>query len=98
VYTSVAETAYPSGGPELTPVFSGVRVTRSLVLYVENQSGCRYNNERCCCVSSGKIECAFHPNCYHIGMEVIYYTYMLTIETKAFISSFCFLYLLKQCQ
>jgi hypothetical protein len=27
-------TAYPSGAPEFTPVFSGVRVTRSLVLYV----------------------------------------------------------------
>jgi hypothetical protein len=26
--------AYPSGAPEFTPVFSGVRVTRSLVLYV----------------------------------------------------------------
>jgi len=39
-------------------------------MYFENQCGCRYNNERCCCVSSGKIECAFHPNCYHIGMEV----------------------------
>ena len=25
---------YPSGAPEFTPVFSGVRVTRSLVLYV----------------------------------------------------------------
>jgi hypothetical protein len=27
-------TAYPSRAPEFTPVFSGVRVTRSLVLYV----------------------------------------------------------------
>jgi hypothetical protein len=27
-------TAYPSGAPEFTPGFSGVRVTRSLVLYV----------------------------------------------------------------
>ena len=26
--------AYPSGAPEFTPIFSGVRVTRSLVLYV----------------------------------------------------------------
>jgi len=42
-------------------------------IYFENQCGCRYNNERCCCVSSGKIESTFHPNCYHIGMEVIYY-------------------------
>ena len=32
--TSRAGTAYPSGAPEFTPVFSGVRVTRSLVLYV----------------------------------------------------------------
>ena len=32
--TSGAGTAYPSGAPEFTPVFSGVRVTRSLVLYV----------------------------------------------------------------
>jgi hypothetical protein len=30
--TSGAGTAYPSGAPELTPVFSGVRATRSLVL------------------------------------------------------------------
>jgi hypothetical protein len=29
-----AGTAYPSGAPKFTPVFSGVRVTRSLVLYV----------------------------------------------------------------
>jgi hypothetical protein len=32
--TSGAETAYPSGAPEFTPVVTGVRVTRSLVLYV----------------------------------------------------------------
>jgi hypothetical protein len=32
--TSVAGTAYPSGAPESIPDFSGVRVTRSLVLYV----------------------------------------------------------------
>jgi hypothetical protein len=31
---SAAGTAYPSGAPEFTPGFSGVRVTRSLVLYV----------------------------------------------------------------
>jgi hypothetical protein len=34
VYASGTGTAYPSGTPEFTPVFSGVRVTRSLVLYV----------------------------------------------------------------
>jgi hypothetical protein len=32
--TSGEWTAYPSKAPEFTPVFSGVRVTRSLVLYV----------------------------------------------------------------
>ena len=32
--TSGAVTAYPSGAPEFTPSFSGVRVTRSFVLYV----------------------------------------------------------------
>jgi hypothetical protein len=32
--TNGAGTAYPSGAPELTPIFSGVRVTRSLVLCV----------------------------------------------------------------
>ena len=32
--TSGAGTAYPSWGPEFTPIVSGVRVTRSLVLYV----------------------------------------------------------------
>ena len=32
--TSGAGTAYPSGAPEFTLVFSGVRVTRSSVLYV----------------------------------------------------------------
>jgi len=32
--TSGARTADPSGAPEFTPVFSGVRVTRSLVLCV----------------------------------------------------------------
>ena len=32
--TSGAGTAYPSEAPEFTPVFSGVRVTRSLVLCV----------------------------------------------------------------
>jgi hypothetical protein len=31
---SGAGTAYPSGATEFTPVFSGVRVTRSLVLCV----------------------------------------------------------------
>jgi hypothetical protein len=30
--TSGARTAYPCGAPEFTPVFSGVRVTRTLVL------------------------------------------------------------------
>jgi hypothetical protein len=33
-YSSGAGTAYPSGTPEFTPVFSGVRVTRSLALCV----------------------------------------------------------------
>ena len=32
--TSGAGAAYPSEAPEFTPVFIGVRVTRSLVLYV----------------------------------------------------------------
>jgi hypothetical protein len=32
--TSGTGTAYPSGAPEFTPVFSGVRVTRSLVFCV----------------------------------------------------------------
>ena len=32
--TSGRGTAYPSGAPEFIPVFSGVRVTRSLVLCV----------------------------------------------------------------
>jgi hypothetical protein len=32
--TSGAGTAYPSGAQEFTPVFSGIRVTRSLVLCV----------------------------------------------------------------
>ena len=32
--TGGTRTAYPSGAPEFTPCFSGVRVTRSLVLYV----------------------------------------------------------------
>jgi hypothetical protein len=32
--TSGAGTVYPSGAPEFTPVFSGVRVTLSLVLCV----------------------------------------------------------------
>ena len=34
LFTSGAGTVYPSGAPEFTSVFSGVRVTRSLVLYV----------------------------------------------------------------
>ena len=32
--TSGAGTAYPSGAPEFTPVFSGILVTRSLVFCV----------------------------------------------------------------
>ena len=32
--TSAGETAYPSGAPEFTPVFSGICVNRYLVLYV----------------------------------------------------------------
>ena len=38
----LAGTAYPSGAPEFTPVFSGVRVTRSLVLYVCFVDRCLY--------------------------------------------------------
>jgi hypothetical protein len=34
VFLLFARTAYPSGAPEFTPVFSGVCVTRSLVLCV----------------------------------------------------------------
>jgi hypothetical protein len=34
IETSGAGTVYPSGAPEFTPDFSGVRVTRSLDLYV----------------------------------------------------------------
>jgi hypothetical protein len=44
--TSGAGTAYPSGAPEFTTVFSGFRVTRSLVLYV-------------CFVDRGLSFCAF---------------------------------------
>ena len=33
--TCGAGTVYPTGAPELTPVFSGVHVVRSLVLYVK---------------------------------------------------------------
>ena len=32
--TSGTVTAYPSGAPEFTPIFSGIRVTRSLVVCV----------------------------------------------------------------
>jgi hypothetical protein len=53
-------------------------------MYFEKQCSCRYNNERCCCVPSGKIECAFHPNYYHIGMEVIYYTYISNLVYEEF--------------
>ena len=38
--TSGAETSYPSGAPEPTPILSGVRVTRSLVLYVSFVDRC----------------------------------------------------------
>ena len=38
--TSGAGTAYPSGAPEFTPVFSGVRVTRSLVVCVCFEDRC----------------------------------------------------------
>jgi hypothetical protein len=34
LFTSGAGTSYPSGAPEFTPGFSGVRVTRALVLCV----------------------------------------------------------------
>jgi hypothetical protein len=40
--TSGAGTAYPSGAPEFTPVFSGVRVTRSLVSCVCFVDGCLF--------------------------------------------------------
>jgi hypothetical protein len=49
---SGAGTAYPSGAPELTPVFSGVSVTRSLVLNV-----CFVN--RCLSFCTLKIELYF---------------------------------------
>jgi len=39
-------TAYPSGAPVFTPVFSGVRVIRSLVLYV-CLSFLRYTDSDC---------------------------------------------------
>jgi hypothetical protein len=38
--TSGAGTAYPSGAPEFTPIFSGVRVTRSLILCVWFEDRC----------------------------------------------------------
>jgi hypothetical protein len=48
--TSEAGTAYPFGAPKLIPRFSGVRVTRSLVLYVcfvDCYVGCLYPFSRC---------------------------------------------------
>jgi hypothetical protein len=45
-----AGTAYPSGAHEFTPVFSGVRVTRSLVLCV-----CLVD----CCLSFWPLYCLF---------------------------------------
>ena len=48
--TSGARTAYPCGAPEFTPVFSGVRVTRTLVLCVcfadRCLAFCRFINRR----------------------------------------------------
>jgi hypothetical protein len=58
--TSGAGTAYPSGALEFTPRFSGVRVTRSLVLYV-----CFV--DRClsfCTFSFGIVECGV-PEYYY---------------------------------
>jgi len=42
IYNSGAGTAYPSGAPEFTSGFSGVRVTRSLVLCVCSVDRCLY--------------------------------------------------------
>ena len=54
--TSGAGTAYPSGAPEFTPSFSGVRVTRSLVLYVffldRCLSFCTFSFDHCVVCSS----------------------------------------------
>jgi hypothetical protein len=54
--TSGAGTAYPSGAPEFTPCFSGVRVTRSLVLYVcfvdRCLSFCAFSFDNCVFCSS----------------------------------------------
>jgi hypothetical protein len=52
---SGAGTAYPSGEPEFTPGFSGVRVTRSLVLCVcfidRCLSFCTFSFWSLCCLS-----------------------------------------------
>jgi hypothetical protein len=54
--TSGAGTAYPSGAPEFIPVFSGVRVTRSLVLCVgfvdRCLSFCPFSFDHCVVCSS----------------------------------------------
>ena len=53
--TSGAGTAYRSGAPEFTPVFSGVRVTRYLIL-------CEYFVNRClsfCNFSFWPLSCLF---------------------------------------
>ena len=57
--TSEAGTAYPSGAPEFTPGFSGVRVTRSLALYV-------------CFVDSCLFFCIFSFR-HCLGLNNIYY-------------------------
>jgi hypothetical protein len=64
-----AGTAYPSGAPEFTPVFSGLRVTRSLVL-------CVYFVDRC-------LSCPAFYTCWPLCLRCLSCPVLNNVNTVA---------------
>ena len=84
--TSGAGTTYPSGAPEFTPVFSGVRVTRFLIL-------CVWFVDRClsfCTFSSGHcVVCS--SSIYGFWLPLWYYQTLLNTSTTLIYAHYRFL-------
>ena len=79
--TSGERTAHPSGAHELIPVFSGVRVTRSLVLYVcfvdRCLSFCTFSIDHC-------VVCSSSMNGFLLPL---WYLQTLLNETRIYVST-----------
>jgi hypothetical protein len=73
--TSWVGTAYPSGAPEFTPGFSGVRATRSLVLYVcfvdRYLSICPFSFQWLLCCLSFDLQIVITPLAFSSKSQII---------------------------